>query len=187
MIRIVPYDPRWPADFEAVAERLGRELAGLIARIDHIGSTAVPGLAAKDRIDVQVGVEDLGVAGEITARLGRLGYRVTDIAGDHVPFGSDGDAREWAKAFVQTPSDARPVGNVHIREVGRANWRYALLFRDYLREHPAAVAAYAELKRRLAAVTGDIDTYSDVKDPAVDLIMVAAEAWAEASGWRPDR
>jgi len=58
-----------------------------------------------------------------------------------------------------------------------------LLFRDYLRAHPATAAAYAELKRRLAAGLADPASYPDVKDPAVDLIYLAAEEWAAAAGW----
>ncbi|MDX6546529.1 MAG: hypothetical protein QOG33_79, partial [Gaiellales bacterium] len=65
------------------------------------------------------------------------------------------------------------------------NWRYALLFRDHLRAHPSTAAAYAELKRRLAALDIDRGTYSDVKDPACDLIIGAAEQWSEAVGWQP--
>ena len=72
-----------------------------------------------------------------------------------------------------------------MRVLGRANQRYALLFRDFLRGHPATAAAYAELKRRLAENLADPDTYPDVKDPAVDLIYLAAEEWAAATRWQP--
>ena len=66
-----------------------------------------------------------------------------------------------------------------------ANQRYPLLFRDYLRAHPRTAAAYAELKRRLAAHLADPQTYPVVKDPAVDLIYFAAEDWAAAVAWQP--
>jgi GrpB-like predicted nucleotidyltransferase (UPF0157 family) len=65
---------------------------------------------------------------------------------------------------------------------GRPYQRYALLFRDYLRAHPAAAATYAELKPRLAALNIDIGLYADVKDPA-DIIMAAAEEWSALTGW----
>ncbi|QEL55340.1 hypothetical protein FYK34_07065 [Chromobacterium paludis] len=74
---------------------------------------------------------------------------------------------------------------MHVRRVGAANQRYALLFRDYLRAHPASAAAYGELKRRLAAGLADPDCYPDVKAPAVDLIYLAAEQWAELTSWQP--
>jgi GrpB-like predicted nucleotidyltransferase (UPF0157 family) len=82
------------------------------------------------------------------------------------------------------PEGQRRV-NVHLRVLGRANQRYALLFRDYLRAHPAMAQAYAELKRRLAESLADPKMYPDVKDPAVDLIYLAAEDWASATGWQP--
>jgi GrpB-like predicted nucleotidyltransferase (UPF0157 family) len=73
---------------------------------------------------------------------------------------------------------------VHVRIQAAANQRYPILFRDYLRAHPASAEAYAELKRRLAQHLADARTYPDVKDPAVDLIYLAAEAWAAATGWQ---
>lgn len=81
------------------------------------------------------------------------------------------------------PSGQRRI-NVHVREAGRPNQRYALLFRDYLIAHPRAAAAYGELKQRLAASLISEDAYADVKDPAVDLIYFAAEEWASHSQWQ---
>ena len=77
--------------------------------------------------------------------------------------------------------------HLHVRVAGAANQRYALLFRDYLRDHPAAAAAYASLKTKLSELDPPLepDDYTDVKDPACDLIIVAAEDWAERTGWRP--
>ncbi len=74
---------------------------------------------------------------------------------------------------------------MHVRVDGRPNQRYALLFRDYLLENPITAAAYAELKRRLAAIAPTRADYADAKDPACDLIMGAAEEWADLTGWRP--
>ena len=75
--------------------------------------------------------------------------------------------------------------HTHVRIMGRANQRYPLLFRDYLRTPPATADSYAELKRRLAANLADPQTYPEVKDPAVDLIYWAAEEWATATHWQP--
>ena len=94
-----------------------------------------------------------------------------------------GPGEQWEKRFFRPPSGQRPT-NLHVRAAGRANQRYPLLFRDYLRAHPRSAAAYAELKRRLADNLRDLDTYPDVKDPACDLISVAAEDWAVVTGWR---
>jgi GrpB-like predicted nucleotidyltransferase (UPF0157 family) len=74
--------------------------------------------------------------------------------------------------------------NLHLRVAGRANQRYALLFRDYLRAHPDTAAAYGEFKKRAASLplesTGE---YADLKDPVCDLIYLPAEEWAERTGW----
>ena len=73
--------------------------------------------------------------------------------------------------------------NVHVRVAGAPNQRYALLFRDYLRAHPESAAAYARLKRALAALGIEPGVYAEVKDPACDLIFIAAEDWAVRSDW----
>lgn len=185
---IVDYRDTWPNEFRALAARLQAALGPLALRIDHIGSTAVPGLAAKDVIDVQITVAALDDS--IRTALEGLGYtHVARITGDHPPANTatayqlDSDNDQWCKWFFRAPPNSRPT-NTHVRLAGRANQRYPLLFRDYLRTHPASTAAYAELKRRLAAELRDPDTYPDVKDPAVDLIYLAAEEWAAATGWR---
>jgi len=178
---IAPYSERWPDAFLAVAKRIRDALGPAALRIDHIGSTAVPGLPAKNVIDVQVAVADLGAADALAA----AGFRPCErIAVDHCPPGNDGSAEQWTKRLF-TEADGERRANVHVRVEGRANQRYALLFRDYLRTHPQTAEAYAELKRRLAAHMPDTATYADVKDPAVDLIALAAEDWAAATGWQP--
>jgi GrpB-like predicted nucleotidyltransferase (UPF0157 family) len=185
VIEITRYNPRWPAEFATIATALRAALGELALRIDHIGSTAVPGLDAKDRVDVQLTVDGFEHFGEIQTRIESIGYSLAEgNVADHQPPGWDGPANEWEKRFFRPPPGQRAT-NLHVRAAGRANQRYALLFRDYLRAHPASAAAYAELKRRLAANLCDLNTYADVKDPACDLIMVAAENWASATGWAP--
>ena len=79
-------------------------------------------------------------------------------------------------------------GFLHVRVLGRPNQRYALLFRDYLRSHPEAAAAYAAVKRCLATRhAADIRAYVDIKDPVCDVIMSAAEEWAKVTSWQVDR
>lgn len=181
-VEIVPYQARWPGEFQAIAARLRDGLGELAARIDHVGSTAVPGLAAKDVIDIQITVAALD--GGIEAAMSALGYSIRpDIRRDHRPPGFPQAEIEWEKRYFRPPPGQRRT-HTHIRAAGRANQRYALLFRDYLRAQPASAAAYGELKRRLAACLADPETYPDVKDPAVDLIAIAAEDWAAQTGWR---
>ena len=76
--------------------------------------------------------------------------------------------------------------NLHLRVPGRFNYRYALLFRDYLRAHPSAASAYGEVKRNLARLfPADIEAYLDVKDPVCDCIMAGAFEWARFTDWKP--
>jgi GrpB-like predicted nucleotidyltransferase (UPF0157 family) len=180
MVVIAAYRDDWPAAFEAIRRRLASILGERALRIDHVGSTSVPGLDAKDVIDVQVSVRSLADADV----LANAGYRVFPAAWDHVPPGAPDDEREWSKRLFNNPECERRA-NIHVREAGRANQRYALLFRDYLRTHAAAAEAYARMKRALAQEQLDLDAYTDVKDPACDLIWIAAEDWAAATGWSP--
>ncbi|HEV2236417.1 MAG TPA: GrpB family protein, partial [Ktedonobacterales bacterium] len=150
-----------------------------------IGSTAVPGLAAKDIIDIQVTVDTLD--GALAPAFARVGYqRRADVTRDHRPPTATGPDDDWAKQYYQPATATRPV-HAHVRRAGSPNGRYALLFRDYLRAAPLAAGAYAQVKRALAAAAPeDWDHYYDVKDPVCDIIMAGAETWAAATGWRPD-
>lgn len=177
---IVAYSEDWPGDFAWLGRRLRAVCGERALRIDHIGSTAVPGLDAKDRIDVQVVVADPADANP----LGGAGFVEFAPARDHEPPGAETAGDGWQKRFFQNPPDERSA-NIHVRLDGRPNARYALLFRDYLRAHPRAAAAYADLKRRLADEVRGIGPYTEIKDAACDLIVVAAEDWAAATGWVP--
>ncbi|QDU27704.1 dephospho-CoA kinase/protein folding accessory domain-containing protein [Anatilimnocola aggregata] len=182
MIEIVDYRPEWPAEFQRLATKLRCLLSELALRIDHIGSTAVPRLAAKDVIDVQITAAEFSE--DLRQGLLALGYaQAAHITGDHRPPGDESPATDWQKWFFRAPVGERPT-NTHVRIAGRRNQRYPLLFRDYLRAHPAIAAAYDELKRRLAKELRDPETYPDVKDPAVDLIYLPAEEWAKRTEWQ---
>jgi len=183
MVEIVAYKPSWPSEFQAIASALRRGLGSMALRIDHIGSTSVPGLPAKDVIDIQITAAALDDA--LVAAMTAIGYALPEgVWRDHRPPGFTGPESEWQKLLFHEPPGQQPT-NTHVRVQGRANQRYALLFRDYLRAHPDTAQAYAELKRRLAAHLADPRTYPEVKDPAVDLIYFAAEDWAKAVRWQP--
>jgi GrpB-like predicted nucleotidyltransferase (UPF0157 family) len=183
-IEIVPYNPGWVDDFREIGSALREALGPLAVRIDHIGSTSVPGLAAKDVIDLQVTVAELDRAA-IEAAVTPIGYGLrADVAWDHIPAGETEDPAEWTKLFLITRAGQRRT-HVHIRQAGRRNQRYPLLFRDYLRAHPAAAESYRLIKVALARLhPDDMDAYYDVKDPVCDLIMDSAETWAVQSGWQ---
>jgi GrpB-like predicted nucleotidyltransferase (UPF0157 family) len=183
MVEIVPYQENWPSEFQAIAASLRRALGELALRIDHIGSTSVPDLPAKDVIDIQITVAALDEY--VRSALTALGYAQPEgIWRDHRPPHMSGPEADWEKWFFFPPTGQRRT-HTHVRTQGRANQRYPLLFRDYLRTHPATAEAYAELKRRLAQHLADPQTYPEVKDPAVDLIYLAAEDWAVATRWQP--
>lgn len=183
MVELVDYSTRWPAEFRQLGERLRNELGDLAVRIDHIGSTSVPDLCAKDVLDVQVSVRVANPS--VSERLLACGFRASAGARrDHRPADARGPDEDWQKLFFYEPSGERRV-NLHVREVGRPNQRYPLLFRDFLIAHPPMATAYGELKRRLAASLRNQDDYPDVKDPAVDLIYLAAVGWAALASWEP--
>ncbi|MDX6377325.1 MAG: hypothetical protein QOE98_1628 [Gaiellaceae bacterium] len=177
-VAIVDYRATWPADFRRLATALRSAYGPAALQIDHIGSTAVPGLPAKDVIDVQVTVASLAACPEQLP-----GFESVPYLTDHAPPGFTGDPVELAKRYFRAAPHSRPA-HVHVREAGRLNQRYALLCRDYLRATPDAAAAYAEVKRTLAAhFPDDGETYADVKDPVFDVLMAGAAAWARATGW----
>lgn len=184
-ITIVPYNTSWPAAFASIARPLRATLGSLALRIDHIGSTSVPGLAAKDIIDVQVTVENFTCMPQLVAALGSLGYtQASNILNDHLPPLYQGPETDWEKRFFRPPASQRPT-NLHVRVLGRPNQRYPIFFRDYLRAHPVASAAYAQIKIALSQRhPDDIDFYYDIKDPLCDIVIEAAEDWAHLTNWQ---
>jgi GrpB-like predicted nucleotidyltransferase (UPF0157 family) len=183
---ICTYQELWVDDFARIAGRI-RDLVGPAAvRIDHIGSTAVPGLGAKDVVDVQVTVADLGAVDAVTTPLRAAGFRQGSAVEYDVFPGMPATDPGLRKRFMREP-EGRRRAHVHIRERGRFNQRYALLFRDYLRASPAARAAYELAKRQAAQVfPASIEGYLALKQPALDLVFEAASLWAAQVGWSPD-
>ena len=182
---ITDHRETWATEFDAIASRLRDAFGALALRVDHIGSTSVPGLAAKDVIDVQVTVDDLDVP-ELTAAIERAGFRLRpEIVGDHRPPWDESPDDQWRKRYADAHPGERKV-HVHIRRQGLPNQRYALLFRDYLRADAHAASLYEASKRTLAELTSDTATYADLKDPVCDLVMLSAERWATETAWRPE-
>jgi GrpB-like predicted nucleotidyltransferase (UPF0157 family) len=178
-IVIVPANPDWPQAFARIKAALFPALpAGAV--VHHIGSTAVPGLPAKDIIDVQVTVATLAEIEDAT--LAAAGFSRRRPLSDHTPPGMTLPPKDLEKRLFGT--DHPHPANIHFRVRGAFNQRYPILCRDYLRAHPLAAAAYATIKHHLAArFPNDAEAYYDIKDPVFDLIMVGAEAWAKRTRW----
>ena len=182
-IIIHDYQPTWPREFEVIRGALLEILGPLAQRVDHIGSTSVPGLGAKDVIDIQVTVREL--TPEITRRLVEAGYQYwATFTHDHVPLGEDDDPTLWTKLLFNQPPGQRRA-NVHVRVDGNPNQRYPLLFRDYLRAHPNSARSIDLIKREIAKRhADDMDAYYDIKDPVYDLVWEAAQDWSRQTGWQ---
>jgi GrpB-like predicted nucleotidyltransferase (UPF0157 family) len=163
-IVIVDYDPQWPSTFDAAGDKLVRLLGGGVVEISHVGSTSIPGLCAKPKIDVDVVLyaEEAIPAGiEI---LERSGYTF------HGNKYNDG---MWAFTTGRGSFGER----VYLCGPGNITHQKRILFRDYLRTHPDEAAIYGELKRRLAAeASDDWDYYTSGKGPYVASIVRKAVA-----------
>jgi GrpB-like predicted nucleotidyltransferase (UPF0157 family) len=139
-IRINDYDPRWPEQYEEEKARLLGQIGHIAVAIEHVGSTAVPGLAAKPIIDIMPGVRSLADADRCIEGMRRLGFEYVPEFEDALP-----DRRYFRKGHPEQK------WHVHIVEAGGDFWNRHIAFRDYLRSHPDAAAEYAALKGRLAA------------------------------------
>ena len=190
LIEPVPYDPEWPALFERRRDRLRAVFAGTGVEISHIGSTAVPGLRAKPIIDIQIGAPDL--ARLDPSRLSEAGFDFApEIDADDAPPGADDAPHLWRKLYARQTENGVRAAHLHIREIGRPNHRFALLFRDFLRADAMAAAQYGAFKASASTIAaaasdpGGSGAYLDLKDSVVLLIARLAEAWAAETGWRP--
>ncbi len=160
-IVIVPYDPAWPAEFERLRQTLADCLGDLVLAIEHIGSTSVPGLAAKPILDINMVMESYAELPAIVERLAALGYRHEGDLG--IP------GRE---AFRQPPDSGFLACHLYCSPRDSVALRRHLAFRDYLRTHPDAVDEYARLKQALAqCYRNDRPAYTDAKTGFVEGIL----------------
>ncbi len=144
-IEIVDYDPRWPARFALESARIRSVLAEPSLEIEHHGSTAVPGLAAKPVIDMLVATDSMARATRYAMVLVEYGYQEVDPRYREL----------WPERIVLVRREhGTRVCHVHLMLRGHPIWKRLLAFRDYLRSHPEVAAEYAALKRDLARTTG---------------------------------
>lgn len=172
-IEIVPYSDTWPALFARLGANLRTAVGDVALRIDHIGSTSVPQLAAKPIVDVQISVVDLEPLDAFGKPLCRLGF----------VYRADNPERT-KRYFREAPGHRRT--HIHVRRAGSFSEQFPLLFRDYLRAHPDEASAYAKLKRQTAACFPENrGAYTEAKEPFIWDTMRQADAWAQRTGWQP--
>jgi dephospho-CoA kinase len=177
---VVAYDRCWPGDFAVLARRIQDALGPAAVRVSHVGSTSVPGLAAKDCIDVQVEVRALDEQ-MIVGCLGAVGFRLRPEPWNRVEPTPGGPCPK----LVFAPPEGERAGNIHVVEAVSEAARRKLLFRDFLRAHDTARDAWGDFKQRLAMMATDIYQYGQVKAGPTEILLIAAESWARQTGWTP--
>ena len=170
-IEVVSYDPAWPARFQAESHELERVLAPWLAGpIEHIGSTAVPGISAKPVIDIMAGVRSLEASRPAIGAAATLGYC-------YFPY--QPDLKHW---FCK-PSAAFRTHHLHLVPVGAPQWIRPIAFREYLKAYSDIAAEYDALKRELALrFRLDREAYTDAKGPFINAVTDIAIA----SGYGPN-
>jgi dephospho-CoA kinase len=179
-LAVVAYDRRWPGDFAVLARRIQGALGPAAVQVSHVGSTSVPGLAAKDCIDVQVEVLDID-EDLIAGRFGKIGFRLRPEPWNRVEPTPAGPCPK----LVFAPPAGERASNVHVVEAAGEAARSKLLFRDFLRAHNTARDAWSDFKQQLAAMASDIYQYGQAKAGPTQVLMIAAESWALQTQWAP--
>ncbi|MEA2364087.1 MAG: hypothetical protein QOD71_3232 [Thermoleophilaceae bacterium] len=172
-VRIVDYDPAWPALADAELHRIREAVGDVAVRLEHVGSTAVPGLAAKPILDLLLSVEPIEPRERYVERLERLGYL----------FAPAPESPE--RHFFARPPERPRTHHLHVCEAGSEHEFRHVAVRDFLRGHPDDAAHYAALKRRLVARhPQDRLSYIEGKEQFVTALEARAVAWARsASRW----
>jgi GrpB-like predicted nucleotidyltransferase (UPF0157 family) len=170
-IEVVPYDARWPRMFKRMRSRLAAALGSTAVRIDHVGSTAVPGLAAKPVIDIQVSVPDVDDETAYRAAIDGCGFALR--------------YREPGHRYFRPPPGLPRKYQVHVCSAGSKWESDHLLFRDFLRAHAEEAKRYEEAKHDVAGHhRDDRIAYTDAKGPLISEMLGLAEDWAAETGWQ---
>ncbi|HLO14300.1 MAG TPA: GrpB family protein [Anaerolineales bacterium] len=165
-IVVVDYDPQWPVLFEQEKQQIIAALGNQVLLIEHIGSTAVPGLAAKPIIDIGVGIRSLAEAQDLIPSIESLKYIYEPVLEQLLP----------ARRFFWKGTPAIHTYHLHLTEVDSPVLLRPIRFRDYLREHPESAGEYGALKKKLAKrCKQDIGAYVAGKAALVESIMKQAE------------
>ncbi len=167
-VEIAEYDPKWPRLSRAEKKLILGAVGHIVVRIEHIGSTAVPGLGAKSIIDLLVAVKNLGDADDCIEPLRAIGYEYEPEHEAQIP-----ERRFFSKG--EPPGEQHC--HLHMVELTSDFWNRHLLFRNYLRAHPETAREYEKLKRQLASQYGtNREGYTEAKTPFIESIVAKAEA-----------
>lgn len=163
----------WVENFQLLKEKVLNEANDMILDIQHIGSTAIPAMWAKDVVDVQCAIQTFDDMEHVKRIFLLLGFEYLDhIKQDHVPFhDQDYFDDNWEKRFFKGEYNKQKF-NIHIRKLNSKNWQFALRFKDYLTENKDAFISYLQLKQRLAEANVDIKNYCLIKDSAIDMLAL---------------
>lgn len=175
VVALVPYDERWPVMFDALKDVYSRALGDVVVAIEHVGSTSVPGLLAKPVIDIDIVTASDVALLDVDVALSRLGYRHNGCQGipgrevfkrdNQADVPRDGSRRSW------------PAHNLYVCAADATELNRHMIFRDWLRAHPATAAAYATLKQQLAEIYGhDRDLYCEAKTEFIEAAILEATA-----------
>jgi len=170
---IAKYNSEWSNQFVEIGTRLRNALQQTALRIDHVGSTSIPGLDAKPILDIQISIDNLGDTAKYVTPIEEAGF----------VFRSD-NADLTKRYFRERPGQVRM--HLHVRQTGSFSEQMTLLFRDYLRRHPEDCLRYAEEKHRLMQLyRHERSKYVEEKGPVVWEILQKAHLWSQATGWEP--
>jgi GrpB-like predicted nucleotidyltransferase (UPF0157 family) len=159
VVRLCVYNPEWPVLFEQEKQRLLSVLVGQVLDVQHIGSTSIPGCTAKPILDIAIAVQNFETAFALVPLFESLGYEFRGELG--IP-----------RRHYFSIREPRSTHHIHMFEPTHPGYQATLLFRDYLRTHPAAVEQYVALKQSLAqAYPQDRDAYTHAKTEFVHHIL----------------
>lgn len=162
-VQVVPYKKSWAKEFEKEKARILEVCGDKVVAVEHIGSTSVPGLAAKPIIDIAVGIKRLKDAKKLLPCLKKLDYHF------YKEF-------QRQRLFVAKGPDEKRTHYLHVMRYNGAKWKTDQLFRNYLRTHPKAVERYSKLKQKLAKAHPDNrQAYADDKDAFIKSIITKAQ------------
>jgi len=173
MIELTYFKNEWEHLFDDFRDKIFSDLSGIVKQIEHIGSTSINDMKAKDIIDVQIGVSSFDIIDEVKSTLKSMDFEhLALIKQDHVPFHEfDYFERGWEKRFFKGVYNGQPF-NVHVRILNNPNWNFALQFKKHLNGNDEAKYAFMQFKERLAGSGVSKHDYCLIKDSVIDLMSL---------------